>query len=108
MLLAPLEISFLCSPLFVFTAEPLGRENVRKQDERRDAASFERLQTKVVSSFSVSEDERREELALKGFCTQCSFFGPIWRYLSHADEASHYQHSVITNHPSRKIVQVCL
>ena len=55
MLLAPLEISFLCSPLFVFTAEPLGRENVRKQDERRDAASFERLQTKVVSSFSVLE-----------------------------------------------------
>ena len=59
MLLAPLEISFLCSPLFVFTAEPLGRENVRKQDERRDAASFERLQTRVVSSCSVLEDERR-------------------------------------------------
>ena len=55
MLLAPLQMSFLCSPLFVFTAEPLGRENVRKQDERRDAASFERLQTKVVSSFSVLE-----------------------------------------------------
>ena len=59
MLLAPLEISFLCSPLFVFTAEPLGRENVRKEDERRDAASFERLQSEVVSSCSVLKDERR-------------------------------------------------
>ena len=102
MLLAPLEISFLCSPLFVFTAEPLGRENVGKQDERRGAASFERLQTKVVSSFSVLEDERRR--VLKGICFY-SFLGPLWKYLSHANEASYYQHS---NYPGRKIVQVCL
>ena len=97
MLLAPLEISFLCSPLFVFTAEPLGRENVGKQDERNGAASFERLQTKVVSSFSVLEDGRRRASfeRLLYTCAQCSFFGPIWKYLSHADEASYYQHSVI-------------